>query len=162
MTIDISSLTPMMQQYMKVKQQYPNTIVLYRMGDFYEMFFEDAQKAAEILDITLTKRGTNNGIPIPLAGVPFHSVDNYLAKLIEHGESAVICEQVGDPATSKGPVSDCPELCRAERHAGRPLCHCIPADQHPASHEKANHFLKRKAGQNPDPLFPAGTCLFFY
>jgi DNA mismatch repair protein MutS len=104
MTIDISSLTPMMQQYMKIKQQYPNTIVLYRMGDFYEMFFDDAQKAAEILDITLTKRGTNNGIPIPLAGVPFHSVDNYLAKLIEHGESAVICEQFGDPATSKGPV----------------------------------------------------------
>ncbi len=99
-----SELTPLMQQYMSVKRQYPDTIVLYRLGDFYEMFFDDAKKASEILDITLTKRGNIKGVPIPLAGVPYHAVDSYLAKLIEHGESAVICEQIGDPATSKGPV----------------------------------------------------------
>ncbi len=99
-----SSVTPMMMQYLAVKREYPNTIVMYRMGDFYEMFFDDAKKASQLLDITLTKRGTYNGEPIPMAGVPYHSVDNYLARLIEKGESAVICEQVGDPATSKGPV----------------------------------------------------------
>ncbi len=98
------TLTPLMQHYLQVKQEYPNTILLYRMGDFYEMFFDDAIKASEILDITLTKRGTANGQPIPLAGVPFHSVDTYLAKLIEHGESAVICEQFGDSVNNKGSI----------------------------------------------------------
>lgn len=93
-----------MQQYLSVKSQYPETILLYRMGDFYETFFDDAKKSAEILDITLTKRGTYNGEPIPMAGVPFHSVDNYLARLIEHGESVAICEQIGDPAVAKGIV----------------------------------------------------------
>lgn len=96
--------TPLMQQYFQVKKDFPDTIVLFRMGDFYETFFEDAKKAAELLDITLTKRGTNNGEPIPMAGVPFHSVDNYLAKLINKGQSAVICEQIGDPKLAKGLV----------------------------------------------------------
>ena len=91
-----NNATPLMQQYMAVKCQYPDTILLYRMGDFYETFFDDAKKAAEILDITLTKRGTYKGEPIPMAGVPFHSVDNYLARLIEKGESVAICEQIGD------------------------------------------------------------------
>ena len=99
-----NNATPLMQQYMAVKCQYPDTILLYRMGDFYETFFDDAKKAAEILDITLTKRGTYKGEPIPMAGVPFHSVDNYLARLIEKGESVAICEQIGDPAASKGIV----------------------------------------------------------
>ncbi|MGN1393314.1 MAG: DNA mismatch repair protein MutS [Succinivibrionaceae bacterium] len=99
-----NKITPMMQQYIEIKKKYPNTIVLYRMGDFYETFFEDARKASAILDITLTKRGKYNGQPIPMAGVPYHSVDNYLSKLIDAGESAVICEQVGDPATTKGPL----------------------------------------------------------
>ena len=98
------TLTPLMQQYMTVKNQYPDMILLYRMGDFYEMFFDDAVKAAEILDITLTKRGNANGQPIPLAGVPFHAVDTYLARLIEHGESAVICEQFGDSVNNKGSI----------------------------------------------------------
>ena len=96
--------TPMMQQYLALKAGYPDTLLLYRMGDFYEVFFGDAEKAARLLDITLTKRGASNGEPIPMAGVPFHSLEGYLAKLIKLGESVAICEQVGDVATSKGPV----------------------------------------------------------
>jgi DNA mismatch repair protein MutS len=96
--------TPMMTQYLAIKAGYPDTLLLYRMGDFYEVFFADAEKAARLLDITLTKRGSSNGEPIQLAGVPFHSLEGYLAKLIKLGESVAICEQVGDVATSKGPV----------------------------------------------------------
>lgn len=101
---ELSAHTPMMQQYLKIKLEYPNQLLFYRMGDFYELFFEDAKKAAQLLDITLTKRGSSKGEPIPMAGVPYHSVDAYLAKLIKLGESIVICEQIGDPATSIGPV----------------------------------------------------------
>ncbi|MDP1574871.1 MAG: DNA mismatch repair protein MutS [Coxiellaceae bacterium] len=97
--------TPMMQQYWKIKSQYPDLLVFYRLGDFYELFYDDAKKAAALLHITLTSRGNASGHPIPMAGIPFHSADNYLAKLIKAGESVVICEQVGDPATSKGPVA---------------------------------------------------------
>jgi DNA mismatch repair protein MutS len=96
--------TPMMQQYLGIKAEHPHTLVFYRMGDFYELFFEDAEKAARLLGITLTQRGTSNGNPIKMAGVPFHAVEQYLAKLIKLGESVAICEQIGDPATSKGPV----------------------------------------------------------
>lgn len=96
--------TPMMQQYLKIKAQHPNQLLFYRMGDFYELFFDDAKKAANLLDITLTARGQANNTPIPMAGVPFHAAENYLAKLLQAGESVVICEQIGDPATSKGPV----------------------------------------------------------
>lgn len=96
--------TPMMQQYLRIKADYPDTLVFYRMGDFYELFFDDAKKAARLLDITLTARGQANGKPIPMAGVPFHAVESYLAKLVKFGESIVICEQVGDPALAKGPV----------------------------------------------------------
>src|SRR5271155_984720 len=100
----ISNHTPVMQQYLRFKAQYPDKLLFYRMGDFYELFYDDAQKAARLLDITLTKRGQSAGEPIPMAGVPYHSAEGYLAKLIKLGESVVICEQVGDPATSKGPV----------------------------------------------------------
>jgi DNA mismatch repair protein MutS len=96
--------TPMMQQYLRIKAQHKDEMVFYRMGDFYELFFEDAKKASEILDITLTARGKSNGEPIPMAGIPFHSADGYLAKLVKEGVSVAICEQIGDPATSKGPV----------------------------------------------------------
>lgn len=96
--------TPMMQQYLRIKANYPTLLLFYRMGDFYELFFEDAEKAARLLGITLTQRGSSNGNPIKMAGVPFHSVEQYLAKLIKLGESVAICEQIGDPATSKGPV----------------------------------------------------------
>ena len=96
--------TPMMVQYLKLKNQHKNTLLFYRMGDFYELFYEDAEKAARLLDITLTTRGQSAGVPIKMAGVPFHSLEPYLAKLVKAGESAVICEQIGDPATSKGPV----------------------------------------------------------
>ena len=96
--------TPMMQQYLRVKAEHPDKFVFYRMGDFYELFYDDAQRAAPLLDITLTARGQSAGSPIPMAGVPYHAVDQYLAKLIRHGESVAICEQIGDPATSKGPV----------------------------------------------------------
>ena len=94
----------MMRQYLAIKADYPDTLVLYRMGDFYEVFFADAEKASRLLGITLTRRGATNGEPIPMAGVPFHSLEGYLAKLVKLGESVAICEQVGDVATSKGPV----------------------------------------------------------
>ena len=96
--------TPMMQQYLRIKAEYPTTLVFYRMGDFYELFFDDAEKASRLLGITLTQRGASNGNPIKMAGVPFHAVDQYLSKLVKLGESIAICEQIGDPATSKGPV----------------------------------------------------------
>ncbi|MET0014997.1 MAG: DNA mismatch repair protein MutS [Sedimenticola sp.] len=96
--------TPMMQQYLRIKAEYPLMLVFYRMGDFYELFYNDAEKAARLLDITLTKRGKSAGQPIPMAGVPYHAAEGYLAKLVRQGESVAICEQVGDPATSKGPV----------------------------------------------------------
>ena len=96
--------TPMMQQYLSIKAQHQDHLLFYRMGDFYELFHDDAKRAAELLDITLTARGQSAGAPIPMAGVPYHSADGYLAKLVELGVSVAICEQVGDPARSKGPV----------------------------------------------------------
>ena len=96
--------TPMMQQYLRIKAEHPDKLLFYRMGDFYELFFEDAVRAAKLMDITLTQRGASAGVPIKMAGVPFHSVEQYLAKLMKLGESVAICEQIGDPATSKGPV----------------------------------------------------------
>lgn len=96
--------TPMMQQYLRIKADYPDTLLFYRMGDFYELFYEDAQKAAKLLDITLTARGQSGGNPIPMAGVPFHSSESYVAKLLRQGLSIAICEQVGDPKTAVGPV----------------------------------------------------------
>jgi DNA mismatch repair protein MutS len=94
----------MMRQYLAIKAEYPDMLVFYRMGDFYELFYDDAKRAASLLDITLTARGKSGGNPIPMAGVPYHAVEGYLAKLVRKGESVAICEQVGDPATSKGPV----------------------------------------------------------
>ncbi|MDH3351803.1 MAG: DNA mismatch repair protein MutS [Gammaproteobacteria bacterium] len=96
--------TPMMRQYLAIKADYPDMLVFYRMGDFYELFFDDAKRAAALLDITLTSRGKSGGNAIPMAGVPYHAVEGYLAKLVRKGESVAICEQIGDPATSKGPV----------------------------------------------------------
>jgi DNA mismatch repair protein MutS len=97
--------TPMMQQYLGIKAQYSDMLLFYRMGDFYELFYEDAEKAAALLDITLTRRGVSAGEPIKMAGLPYHAAEQYLAKLVKLGESVAICEQVGDPATSKGPVA---------------------------------------------------------
>ncbi|WP_424407000.1 DNA mismatch repair protein MutS [Pasteurella sp. PK-2025] len=96
--------TPMMRQYLALKAENPDILLFYRMGDFYELFYDDAKKAAALLDISLTKRGQSAGQPIPMAGVPYHAVEGYLAKLVQLGESVAICEQVGDPTTSKGPV----------------------------------------------------------
>ncbi len=96
--------TPMMQQYLRIKAEYPDLLLFYRMGDFYELFYEDARKAARLLDITLTHRGHSAGEPIPMAGVPHHAAESYLARLVKLGESVAICEQIGDPASSKGPV----------------------------------------------------------
>ncbi|MGJ3501391.1 DNA mismatch repair protein MutS [Piscirickettsia salmonis] len=96
--------TPMMQQYLALKANHQDTLMFYRMGDFYELFFDDAKKAAALLDIGLTARGKSGGNAIPMAGVPYHAADNYISRLINLGESVVICEQVGDPKTSKGPV----------------------------------------------------------
>ena len=96
--------TPMMKQYLSLKAEHPNDLVFYRMGDFYELFFDDAKKASQLLEVTLTARGKANGNPIPMCGVPFHAAEGYLAKLVKQGVSVAICEQIGDPATSKGPV----------------------------------------------------------
>ncbi|MGD8712496.1 MAG: DNA mismatch repair protein MutS, partial [Thiohalophilus sp.] len=96
--------TPMMQQYLQIKAEHPDILLFYRMGDFYELFYDDARRAAELLDITLTRRGQSAGEPIPMAGVPYHAVESYLARLVRLGQSIAICEQIGDPATSKGPV----------------------------------------------------------
>ena len=96
--------TPVMQQYARIKAQHPDVLLFYRMGDFYELFYNDAEKASRLLDITLTARGASAGAPIPMAGVPFHAVEQYLARLVKLGESVAICEQIGDPNTSKGPV----------------------------------------------------------
>ena len=104
MAQDLSKHTPMMVQYLQLKAQNPDILLFYRMGDFYELFYDDAKKAAALLDISLTKRGASAGEPIPMAGVPYHAVEGYLAKLVALGESVAICEQIGDPATSKGPV----------------------------------------------------------
>lgn len=101
---DLSQHTPMMRQYLTIKAEFPHILIFYRMGDFYELFFDDAKKAADLLDISLTARGKSGGNAIPMAGVPYHAVENYLGKLVRLGESVAICEQVGDPATSKGPV----------------------------------------------------------
>jgi DNA mismatch repair protein MutS len=100
----IKSHTPMMQQYLRIKAEHKDMLLFYRMGDFYELFFEDAQKAAYLLNITLTARGQSAGNPIPMAGVPFHAAESYMAKLLKHGLSIAICEQIGDPKTSVGPV----------------------------------------------------------
>ena len=97
-------MTPMMQQYTRIKAEHPNMLVFYRMGDFYELFHDDAAKAARLLELTLTARGQSGGQPIRMAGVPHHAVEQYLGKLVKLGESVAICEQIGDPATSKGPV----------------------------------------------------------
>src|SRR5438067_1395231 len=99
-----SDHTPMMQQYLRIKGEHPDILVFYRMGDFYELFYDDAEKGARLLDITLTQRGQSAGAPVKMAGVPVHSVEQYLAKLVKLGESVAICEQVGDVATAKGPV----------------------------------------------------------
>ncbi|HIQ15893.1 MAG TPA: DNA mismatch repair protein MutS [Leucothrix sp.] len=96
--------TPMMQQYLRIKSENPGLLLFYRMGDFYELFFEDAKRAAETLNITLTARGKSNGEPIPMAGIPYHAAEQYLPRLLKQGISVGICEQIGDPATSKGPV----------------------------------------------------------
>ena len=100
----VQNHTPMMQQYLRLKAEFPHMLMFYRMGDFYELFYEDARKVARLLDITLTARGQSNGEPIPMAGVPHHAAENYLARLVKLGESIAICEQIGDPAQTKGPV----------------------------------------------------------
>ncbi len=100
-----SNHTPMMRQYLRLKAEHPDTLMFYRMGDFYELFFEDAEKAAKLLDITLTKRGTSAGAPVKMAGFPYHAADQYLAKLVRLGLSVAICEQISNSvATSKGLV----------------------------------------------------------
>ena len=99
-----SAHTPMMQQYLRIKAEHPGSLLFYRMGDFYELFFDDARRAAKLIDITLTSRGQSAGEPIPMAGVPYHAVETYLSRLVRKGESVAICEQIGDPAKSKGPV----------------------------------------------------------
>lgn len=105
MSVELTAVhTPMMQQYLRIKKEYPDMLLFYRMGDFYELFFDDAKRAAELLDITLTSRGKSAGKAIPMAGVPHHAAENYLARLVKKGESIAVCEQVGDPALSKGPV----------------------------------------------------------
>ena len=102
--LDLEKHTPMMRQYLTMKAAHSDMLLFYRMGDFYELFYEDAKKASEMLGISLTARGKSGGDPITMAGIPYHAVEGYLAKLVQIGQSVAICEQIGDPATSKGPV----------------------------------------------------------
>ena len=104
MPADLAQHTPLMRQYFAAKAAHPDVLLFFRMGDFYELFYDDARKAARLLDITLTQRGNSAGAPIPMAGVPHHAYESYLARLVALGESVAICEQIGDPATSKGLV----------------------------------------------------------
>ena len=104
MNTQTASHTPMMQQYLKIKAEHPDHLLFYRLGDFYELFFEDAKTAASALDITLTQRGQAQNTPIPMAGVPYHAADQYIGRLLKQGFSIAICEQVGEPGQSKGPV----------------------------------------------------------
>src|SRR5579862_4911184 len=101
---EIPAHTPMMQQYLRFKGEHPDRLLFYRMGDFYELFYGDAERAARLLDITLTSRGQSAGAPIPMAGVPYHAIEQHLARLMKLGESAVIVEQFGDPSAGKGPM----------------------------------------------------------
>src|SRR6476469_7461078 len=101
---DLPGTTPMMQQWLRIKAEHPDILVFYRMGDFYELFYADAEKGSRLLDLTLTQRGQSAGEPVKMAGVPVHSVESYLAKLVKLGESVAIAEQIGDPASAKGPV----------------------------------------------------------
>src|SRR6476661_7520063 len=101
---DLPGTTAMMQQYLRIKGEHPDILVFYRMGDFYELFYDDAERAARLLDITLTARGQSAGTPIPMAGVPYHALEQHLVRLLSRGESAVIVDQIGDPAASKGLV----------------------------------------------------------
>src|SRR5690606_234588 len=103
-TDNLAGHTPMMQQYLRLKAEAGPLLLFYRMGDFYEMFYEDAERAARLLGLTLTKRGASNGTPIPMAGVPVHAMEQYLPPLVALGEAGAICEQIGDPAAAKGPV----------------------------------------------------------
>lgn len=102
--LDLEKHTPMMRQYLTMKAAHPDMLLFYRMGDFYELFYDDAKRASEMLSISLTARGKSGGDPIPMAGIPYHAVEGYLAKLVQLGQSVAICEQIGDPATAKGPV----------------------------------------------------------
>src|ERR1700722_7309038 len=97
--------TPMMQQYLRIKAQHPDVLLFYRMGDFYELFYDDARRAAQLLDIALTSRGQSAGVNVPMAGVPVHSVETYLDRLVRRGESVALCEQLGDPGKSRGPMA---------------------------------------------------------
>src|ERR1700689_2184197 len=101
---DSPNHTPMMQQYLRIKAQYPEVLLFYRMGDFYEMFYDDARRAAELLDIALTQRGASAGAPFPVGGVPAVTIDTYLARLVRKGQSVAICEQRGEPGKTKGPM----------------------------------------------------------
>jgi DNA mismatch repair protein MutS len=134
--------TPMMQQYFSIKKDYSEHMLFYRMGDFYELFYDDAEKASSILGITLTARGESGGFPVKMAGVPFHASDQYISKLIQAGFSVAICEQVGDPKTSKGPVA---------REVVRVLTPGTLVDEHLLYHKKENgvlaiYFSKKYAG----------------
>ncbi len=136
-----ASHTPMIKQYLALKATVPDTLLFYRMGDFYELFFDDAVKAARLLDITLTSRGQSNGEPIRMAGVPFHAADQYIARLVKAGESVAICEQIGDPATSKGPV---------ERAVTRIVTPGTVCDAALMDERRENHLMA---------LYPAGARL---
>ncbi|MGH8123620.1 MAG: DNA mismatch repair protein MutS, partial [Rudaea sp.] len=136
---NLSQLTPLMRQSFTAKAEYPHTLLFFRMGDFYELFYDDARKAARLLDITLTQRGASAGAPIPMAGVPYHAVEGYLAKLVKLGESVAICEQIGDPALAKGLV---------ERRVVRVITPGTVTDEALLEERRDNLLLAIAAGKN--------------
>src|SRR6476646_2632021 len=146
---DFAQHTPLMRQYLAAKAEYPDTLVLFRMGDFYELFYDDARKAARLLDITLTQRGQSAGAPIPMAGVPYHAVEGYLGKLIRLGESVAICEQLGDPAAAKGLV---------ERRVTRVVTPGTVTDESLLEQRRDNLLLAIAAGQTSEDAVRFGLA----
>lgn len=138
---DFSHHTPVIQQYLRIKAEYPTMLLFYRMGDFYELFFTDAEKASRLLNITLTARGQSNGRPIAMAGVPYHALEGYLARLVQLGESVVLCEQIGDPATGKGPM---------ERQVSRIITPGTVSDEALLNERSDNLIMAIEVGKTPD------------
>ena len=146
---DLTKHTPFMRQYLSAKAEHPEVLLFFRMGDFYELFYDDARKAARLLDITLTQRGQSAGAPIPMAGVPYHAAENYLARLVRLGESVAICEQMGDPALAKGIV---------ERKVVRIVTPGTVTDAALLEERRDNLLLAIAGGQMVPTVWPGSTC----
>src|SRR5437879_2594721 len=163
-SVDLSTHSKMMQHYWRIKGEHPDKLVFYRMGDFYELFYGDAERASRILDITLTARGQSAGAPIPMAGVPYHAIEQHLARLMKHGASVVIVEQFGDPATTKGPLER--KVARivtpgtlTEANLLEPKRDCVLASIVNSKTRSGIAWMSLAPGRLPLPEIPAGEAI---